>query len=133
MLENYISICIVHAYCSSVCLIRWNEVELNCGLLQSFSSQTPSASQFRVGSPSSSASLRSSSGSSGNAGASSSDGEEMLTCQLENLSPATAYSAFITIATLNKYGGSQSQRFHFTTKPASTRFNLSVFHLLVVV
>lgn len=44
---------------------------------------------------------------------------DFLTCQLDNLAPATSYSAFVTVATLSKHEGAQSRRFFFTTKPAS--------------
>eukprot|EP00108_Taenia_solium_P005524 TsM_000256600 transcript=TsM_000256600 gene=TsM_000256600 len=99
-----------HTFCDSA----WNEVELNCGLPQppSSSPQGVSPSQFRVGSSPSRGS--SSVGSGGSGG-----GEEVLTCLLDNLAPATTYSAFITIATLSKHEGAQSRRFHFTTKPAT--------------
>ncbi|CDS42114.1 insulin growth factor 1 receptor beta [Echinococcus multilocularis] len=89
-----------HTFCDSA----WNEAELNCGLPQFPSSP----SQFRI-------SASSSRGSASIGGG----GEEVLTCLLENLAPATTYSAFITIATLSKHEGAQSRRFHFTTKPAT--------------
>ncbi|KAL5109940.1 hypothetical protein TcWFU_002385 [Taenia crassiceps] len=99
-----------HTFCDSA----WNEVELNCGLPQppSSSPQGVPPSHFRVGSSPS----RSSSSFGGGGGG---GGEEVLTCLLENLAPATTYSAFITIATLSKHEGAQSRRFHFTTKPAT--------------
>ncbi|VDM20058.1 unnamed protein product [Hydatigera taeniaeformis] len=93
---------------------RWNEVELNCGLPQSPSSLThgASSSQFRTASSPSR-------GSHSVVGGGGGVGEEILTCLLDNLAPATTYSAFITIATLSKHEGAQSRRFHFTTKPAT--------------
>uniref|UniRef100_A0A5K3FV77 receptor protein-tyrosine kinase n=2 Tax=Mesocestoides corti TaxID=53468 RepID=A0A5K3FV77_MESCO len=77
------------------CDSTWNEVELSCSLPPSSNNLTPSMS---IG---------------------SSHGDEILTCQLDNLAPATSYSAFITIATLSKHEGAQSRRFQFTTKPAT--------------
>ncbi|VDM02428.1 unnamed protein product [Schistocephalus solidus] len=79
---------------------RWNEVELNCRpptkSLQALSS-SPRINTTGKGSQE----------------------PDMLTCTLDSLSPATSYSAFITIATLSKHEGARSQRFHFTTKPAT--------------
>uniref|UniRef100_A0A0X3PZ74 receptor protein-tyrosine kinase n=1 Tax=Schistocephalus solidus TaxID=70667 RepID=A0A0X3PZ74_SCHSO len=82
------------------CDSAWNEVELNCRpptkSLQALSS-SPRINTTGKGSQE----------------------PDMLTCTLDSLSPATSYSAFITIATLSKHEGARSQRFHFTTKPAT--------------
>ncbi|VDO04942.1 unnamed protein product [Rodentolepis nana] len=83
------------------CDSAWNEAELNC--------QSP-ASQV-VGFP-----FPSYPPVTPNA---SSAAEEFITCTLDNLQPATSYSAYITIATLVKHEGAQSGRFNFTTKPAT--------------
>nr|CDS27999.2 tyrosine kinase [Hymenolepis microstoma] len=83
------------------CDSAWNEAELNC---QSSSSQG-------VGFPFPSWSPVSSNATSA--------AEEFISCTLDNLQPATSYSAYITIATLVKHEGAQSGRFNFTTKPAT--------------
>ncbi|KAM3179963.1 hypothetical protein ACTXT7_017236, partial [Hymenolepis weldensis] len=78
----------------------WNEAELNC---QSSASQV-------IGFP-----FPSWLSTSPNA---TSAADEFISCTLDNLQPATTYSAYITIATLVKHEGAQSGRFNFTTKPA---------------
>nr|VZI48547.1 unnamed protein product [Spirometra erinaceieuropaei] len=85
------------------CDSAWNEVELNCRPPAQSSSPPPALS-----SPSRT-----------NASDKSAPEPEMLTCSLDSLSPASSYSAFITIATLSKHEGARSRRFHFTTKPAT--------------
>lgn len=100
---------------------RWNEVELNCNPMATQISSSASAfSNFPIAGASSSTS---SSSSPPNLRDSRVNGiirpDEYVTCTLDNLAPATAYSAYITIATLIKHEGAQSGRFNFTTKPSS--------------
>ncbi|VDL62968.1 unnamed protein product [Hymenolepis diminuta] len=83
------------------CDSAWNEAELNC---QSSASQV-------IGFP-----FPSWLSTSPNV---TSAADEFISCTLDNLQPATTYSAYITIATLVKHEGAQSGRFNFTTKPAT--------------